>query len=134
MLLLACTWILLMFVHRPLTTSDLAFAITAMVSGWVLWTMVRNGWWLLSDRIAPAADVLVAWKELPAQLECFEAGEERLIGLVRYTASCPECAAAIELRYGDGLERRRLFGCCVESPQEHVFTFDRVTRRGKRVR
>ena len=62
------------------------------------------------------------------------AGDERVIGLVRYTATCPECSAAVELRYGEGHERRRLFGCCVESPQEHVFTFDRVTRRGRRIR
>lgn len=123
-----------LFVHRPLATSDLAFAVLAILISWVLAKAIRDGWWLLSDRIAPASELLVSWKEAPAQLESFRAGDERVIGLVRYTATCPECSAAVELRYGEGQERRRLFGCCVESPQEHVFTFDRVTRRGRRIR
>lgn len=134
MLLLAGTGWLHLYVHRPLATSDLAFAVLAAVGGWLLWGTIRNGWWLLADRIAPVSELLVSWKEAPAQLESFRAGNERVIGLVRYTATCLECAAAIELRYGEGNDRRRLFGCCVESPQEHVFTFDRVTRRGKRHR
>lgn len=104
------------------------------MGGWLLWGTIRNGWWPLADRIAPVSELLVSWKEAPAQLESFRAGNERVIGLVRYTATCLECAAAIELRYREGNDRRRLFGCCVESPQEHVFTFDRVTRRGKRHR
>lgn len=123
-----------LFVHRPLATSDLAFAVLAILVSWVLGKAIRDGWWLLSDRIALASDVLVNWKEAPSQLESFRAGDERVIGLVRYTATCPECSAAVELRYGEGQERRRLFGCCVESPQEHVFTFDRVTRCGRRIR
>lgn len=133
-LLLAGTGWLHLFVHRPLATSDLAFAVLAVLGGWILRGAIRDGWWLLDDRIAPASEVLVSWIEAPAQLESYRAGGERVIGLVRYTATCLECAAAVELRYGEGHERRRLFGCCVESPQEHMFTFDRVTRRGKRYR
>lgn len=134
MLLLAGIGWLHLYVHRPIATSDLAFAVLAVLGCWLLWGTIRDSWWLLADRIAPASEVFISWKEAPAQLESFRAGEERVIGLVRYTGTCPECAAAIELRYGEGNERRRLFGCCVESPQEHVFTFDRVTRRGKRYR
>jgi hypothetical protein len=128
--LLAVTVWLMLFVHRALTTADLAFFVVAAGMGWLLWDIVRQLWWLLADRIVPAADVLVGWNEPPAQLESFKLGDARIIGLVRYSATCPVCAAAVELRYGAGHERRRLFGCCVEAPQEHVFTFDRVTRRG----
>ncbi|MEJ8855925.1 hypothetical protein WKW79_15200 [Variovorax robiniae] len=129
-LLAAIVWLML-FVNRPVTTADLAFFVCAAGIGWVLWDFVRQLWWLLADRIVPAADVLVRWNEPPAQLESFKQGDARIIGLVRYSATCPVCAATVELRYGAGHERRRLFGCCVEAPQEHVFTFDRVTRQGK---
>lgn len=128
--LLAATVWLMLFVRRAPTTADLAFFVVAGGLSWLLWDIVRQLWWLLTDRIVPAADALVAWNESPAQLESFKLGEVRIIGLVRYSATCPVCAAAVELRYGTGHERRRLFGCCVEAPQEHVFTFDRVTRRG----
>ena len=60
-----------LFVHRPLATSDLAFAVLAILNSWVLAKGIRDGWWLLSDRIAPASEVLVSWKEAPAQLESF---------------------------------------------------------------
>lgn len=129
-LLAAIVWLML-FVNRAVTTADLAFFIIAAGIGWILSEFARQLWWLLADRIVPAADLLVSWNEPPAQLESFKQGDARVIGLVRYSATCPVCAAAVELRYGAGHERRRLFGCCVEAPQEHVFTFDRVTRRGR---
>lgn len=125
---------LVMSVRRPVTTADLSFLAVSASVGWVLWLGVRSLWWLLADRIIPASEILVRWSDDAAQVESFKEGTSRLIGLVRYSAICPVCAAAIELRYGEGAERRRLLGCCVEAPQEHVFTFDRVTRRGRRIR
>lgn len=127
--LVLVVWMML-FVKRPVTTADLAFFVFASGLGWMLWISIRDLWWLLADRIIPASAVLLSWSEESAQLECFKDGNVRFIGLVRYSATCPVCAAAVELRYGEGQEHRRLFGCCVEAPQEHVFTFDRVTRRG----
>jgi hypothetical protein len=131
--LVAAVWLML-FVRQQVTTADLAFLVFGAGLGWMLWNSIRSLWWLLADRIIPVADVLLEWSEAPAQLESFKDGNARIIGMVRYSATCPVCAAAVELRYGEGNERRRLFGCCVEAPQEHVFTFDRVTRRGRRVR
>lgn len=131
--LMALVWLMLS-ATRPVTTSDLVFLIFTAGIGWVLWMSARSLWWLLADRIVPASEVLLSWREDPAQVESFKGGRARLIGLVRYSATCAVCTAAIELRYGEGHERRRLFGCCVEAPQEHVFTFDRVTRRGRRIR
>ncbi|MDP4078797.1 hypothetical protein [Acidovorax sp. A1169] len=134
LLLLVATGGLHLLMDRPLRTADLAFAIFAFGIGWFMLDQIRTTWWLLEDRIIPAPDGLVRLTEEPAQLESFKVDQGRVIGLVRYTANCPVCAAAVELRYGQGHERRRLFGCCVEAAQEHLFTFDRVTRRGTRVR
>ena len=132
-LLAVVVWLML-FVKRPVTTADLAFLVFTAGLGWIFWLSVRSLWWLLSDRIIPASELLLNWSEEPAQVESFKDGKARFIGLVRYGATCPVCAAAVELRYGEGTQRRRLFGCCVEAPQEHVFTFDRVTRLGRRAR
>ncbi|GKS98826.1 hypothetical protein AVKW3434_05580 [Acidovorax sp. SUPP3434] len=122
-----------LFENRPLSTLDLAFVMFVVGIGWVTWDFIRTTWWLLADRIIPASEMLISWGEPPAQLESFKESGTRLIGLVRYSATCPECAAAIELRYGQAHQRRRLFGCCVEAPHEHVFTFDRVKRQGWRI-
>ena len=73
-----------LYVHRPLATSDLAFAVLAILGCWLLWGTIRDSWWLLADRIAPASEALISWKEAPAQLESFRTGEERVIGLLRH--------------------------------------------------
>ena len=116
--LAAFAWLML-FLNRPVTTGDLAFFVFAAGIGWMLWEFVRGLWWLVADRILPASDILLGWSEASAQLESFKDGNTRIIGLVRSSATCPVCAAAVELRYGEGHERRKLFGCCVEAPHPH---------------
>jgi len=109
---------LMLFVRRRVTTADLALLIVAIGMARALWILLGSGpWWLLDDRIVPASDVLLHWREEPAQLENFKEGAVRLFGLVRYSAICPICAAKVELRYGEGNERRRLFGGCGEAPK-----------------
>ncbi len=77
-----------------------------------------------------APELMVALNETSAQLELFRDGDLRLIRLVRYTSPCPVCGATIHLENGDPDYPRRLVGRCSESPREHIFSFDRVTRRG----
>jgi hypothetical protein len=118
-------------IQRPMTTSDLFGLVMLMAVSWIFWRFCVRPWmWLLEDRIVPTAEVLCGWKEDPAQLELARQGEYRYLRLVRYGGVCPICAGRIELRYGQGPSRRRLFGCCTEAPQDHVYTFDRVTRLG----
>lgn len=98
-------------------------------------------WWffarplvvLVYDRIVPAFELLTEIREDPCQLELRKASQGRAIRVVRYSGTCPICAGRIELEYGFGDQRRRLFGCCTEAPRKHVFTFDRVTLQGRRV-
>jgi len=90
-------------------------------------TLVR----LFDDRIVLAYEPLTNIKEKSAQLELLRDGDLRIIRLVRYTASCPICGVTIYLEDGAPDFRRRLVGRCYESPREHVFSFDRVTRRGR---
>ena len=125
------------FTHlrRPIQTADLANLLMLAVLAWVVWrTFVRPMDWLLEDRIIHARDLWVAWSEESAQLELTkdEKGLRRL-QLVRYTAVCPVCSGTVELRYAQGPNKRRLLGCCAEAPHDHVFSFDRVSRRGQRL-
>lgn len=122
----------MLYSSRPVQARDLALLFITIGLSWYLSVeTLRPYLWLVDDRIVRAPSALAAWNEDPAQLEMFKEEDHRIVGLVRYTAVCSICAAGVELRYGYGENRRRLFGRCMESPQEHVFTFDRVTREGR---
>lgn len=130
LLLVGGVWTMTL-VARPIQTNDLALMLMAVGIGWATWLFVlRPLVRLLDDRIATAAELLTGWSEDPCQLDMAKDAERRYIRLVRYSGVCPICAGKIELRYGQGVQSRRMFGCCSEAPQEHRFTFDRVTRRG----
>ncbi len=48
-----------------------------------------------------------------------------------YSAKCSICDGRVEVQ-GGGLQFPfRLVGRCIESPREHVFSFDHVTRTGR---
>lgn len=124
------------YFRRPVQTADLASLVVVAILAWFVWrTLVRPTMWLLEDRIIPATELWVAWNEENAQLELAtdEFGHRRL-QLVRYTAVCPVCAGTLELRYSQGPNSRRLLGCCTEAPHDHVFSFDRISRLGSRIR
>lgn len=57
-----------------------------------------------------------------------------VIRLVRYAATCRRCKAKLELYDGGKEFPNRLVGRCYENPAEHVYSFDRFTRRGSRLR
>lgn len=133
MLVLVFLWAMMGLQH-PLTGGELASMVMLVIFALVIWRFwARPLMWLLEDRIIPAPMLLTAMTEDDCQLEMPKEQGVRYIRLVRYGGACPVCAGSIELRYGQGSQLRRLFGCCTESPQEHVFSFDRVTRRGKRI-
>ena len=121
--------------RRPLQTADLASMLLVVVLWWAIWrSSIRPVIWLIDDRIALASELWVGWGEQNAQLELtMDANNRRRLQLVRYAAVCPICAGTVELRYSQGVNRRRLVGCCNEVPHEHVFTFDRILRTGRRL-
>lgn len=135
LLISALVGIAYMYARHPLQTADMASILAISALSWVVWrTWVRPIMWLVEDRIIPATEAWVGWNEESAQLELAkDSDKQRRLQLVRYTAVCPICAGTIELRYSQGPNRRRLLGCCNEAPHEHVFTFDRVLRRGRRL-
>jgi hypothetical protein len=57
----------------------------------------------------------------------------RVLELVIYKADCPICGNDVSVVKGKGKFKGRLIGECDESPREHVFSFDHVTKKGKRL-
>lgn len=118
---------------HSIQTSELILILGLIFIGAAYWHVVVRPWvLLLDDRIVLDINFFTSLMEESAQLDMAKDDKHRYIRLVRYTATCPVCAGNIELRYGTGENKRRIFGCCSEVPQEHVFTFDRVTKVGQR--
>ncbi|UPG89500.1 hypothetical protein L2Y96_19200 [Luteibacter aegosomaticola] len=91
-------------------------------------------WDLPTLRVTIAPDWLISTKQMYAQFRLTRDSEKKAGGrfsLVRFYASCPVCAGAIEVREGGTAFPGRLVGCCSDSPREHVFSFDAVTQRGR---
>lgn len=53
---------------------------------------------------------------------------------IKYASQCPVCEAEVLLDKGEPDFPRRIVGRCQESPREHVYSFDRVTKTGMRLR
>lgn len=60
--------------------------------------------------------------------------QAKSIKAVRYTTTCPICGAKAAAKSGGWEFRGRIVGRCDDAPVEHVFSFDHVTRGGKRLR
>jgi hypothetical protein len=75
-----------------------------------------------------------------AQLRAKKLGKKRKNGkqyrtleLVIYKADCPICGNKVSVVAGKGEFKRRLIGECDESPREHAFSFDHVTKKGRKL-
>lgn len=118
-------------VPQKVTTREIALFPLIIAFPYVVWVwLVVPCIRLFEDRIVLAYELLMTFKEKPAQLELLRVGDTSFIRLVRYTAPCPICGATIYLEKGEPDYPRRLVGCCYDSPREHVFSFDRVTQKG----
>lgn len=116
----------------------LVLVATAVAAGYFAWIMVSDVGRLGNKRIIMAPDILIGFREYGVQLELTRidstpAAASRL-GLVRYAATCPICGAKVQVESGGREFHGRLVGRCQESPDEHVFSFDRVSRSGKSLR
>jgi len=120
---------------RPITTRELTTFIAIFALPFTVWYILIGPWVrLFDDRIIAAPDWLLAFSERSAQLELYRKDDLRLIRLVSYTTPCPVCGSTVYLDSGYPDYPRRLVGRCSESPREHIYSFDRVTRKGKVLR
>ncbi len=110
-----------------------------IVSGGMFWAFFTSPLFSVpTTKIVMAPSWMVPLKETNAQLEIKKIGTNaetgyaiRELRLVVYSAKCPICDGRIEVQSGGIQFPFRLVGKCNESPREHVFSFDHVTRTGK---
>jgi hypothetical protein len=57
----------------------------------------------------------------------------RALQLVVYRAECPICGNDVLIEKGKYAHKGRLVGVCDESPREHIFSFDHVTKHGHKI-
>ncbi|MDD5581275.1 MAG: hypothetical protein PHY16_18650 [Methylobacter sp.] len=92
----------------------------------------------LTNRIIAAPILLQPSNMTNAQIECLATNTIRestgkpirKLRIVSYASTCPLCKSRIEVEKGGKEFHHRLIGRCLESPQEHVYSFDRVLRIG----
>ncbi len=127
-----CGWLLLAILTSDLPARQifkisvtlLTFAglVTAMV--WPLYLLIDQGIVMAPDILQmtiPDAHVLILRKE----------GDESVLRMVRYTATCPLCGGVVTIAKGRGPYRHRYVGICKHNSVEHLFSFDHVLRRGR---
>jgi len=125
-------WLLLTFWLSTLPARTI-FQWTVMIlsfSGllaWWVWPLYR----LVDQGIIMAPTILQLKTPDYHILVIRREGEERVIRMLRYTATCPFCKGAVEIQQGRGLHRRRFVGVCNRNAVEHIFSFDHVLCRGR---
>lgn len=133
--MLGTIWLAFMQVRpESINSKTVVSSLTLLGIAYFLWTgFIRPMKHLAEDRII-CADGAEAFKEQAGQLELVRSNGVRTIHLVRYSSTCAVCGATVAVEKGEPDFPRRLVGRCAESPREHVFSFDRVTRRGRLLR
>lgn len=60
--------------------------------------------------------------------------KDKSVKAVHYTATCPRCKGKVFAKSGGLSFWGRIVGRCENSPIEHIYSFDHVTRKGKALR
>jgi hypothetical protein len=100
----------------------------------VMWPIYR----VLQYRVIRAPDIIAPSNFENILLELRSLAEHEGRGkrfvISTYKATCPKCGHPISLSGGKLSYFGRIVGRCTESPREHIYSFDHVTRRGQRLR
>lgn len=132
-ILILGTWISTANSTTPLSARDLLLIAALIVAPLATLRYLEQSLQLFEDRIVLASELLLAWREDGATIEVVRSGREETPNTLlvrRYTATCLVCGSMVKLDKGDPDFPGRIVGRCTESPREHVFSFDRVTRSG----
>ena len=130
-------WLVLFHRKEPITGQDLTLLTMGVVIPWAATRYFSQIFRIFEDRIMIAPDWMLAWKETGATVEISRAADLDLPSTIyvhRYSATCPICGWMVKPDRGEPEYPGRIIGRCEENPREHVFSFDRSTRKGRRLR
>lgn len=128
--------LLLVLSPRPLTTIDLALIIFAGLAVWCCKREIEHVTRWADDQIVMTPESMLGFRERSVCLELYrpQADAPKRARMAKYVAQCPTCGGQILLDYGEPDFPRRIVGRCENSPREHVFSFDKATLSGYRLR
>lgn len=135
-ILVVLAWLVLWHRTTPLTGQDivlLALAVGFPVGAYKHFSGIFR---LFDHRIMLASEWFLSWKELGATVEISRSKDPdapSTIHVHRYSAECPICGWMVKLDKGEPDFPGRIVGRCEENPCEHVFSFDRSTKQGRRL-
>lgn len=132
-------WFILGRGKLPLTSQDVTLLSAGIGSLLYCRHVFRRLWAFMEDRIMLAPDHLVGISEFGVCIELHkedfkDKSSPRILRLVKYLAECPICGAEVLIDKGEPDFPRRLIGRCQENPREHIFSFDRITKTGNKLR
>ena len=126
-------WLILWYRKEPVTGQDLVVMAMAIGLPWGAYWHFSRIFRLFEDRIMIAPDWMLAWKEFGATVEINRSKDTEApstIHVHRYSTKCPICEWMVKLDRGEPDFPCRIVGRCEEHPREHVFSFDRSSKRG----
>jgi len=121
--------------------TSISFYYVAILIGaiWFLVDKVNRFNRFTEDRIIMASDYFMSWDETSILQEIVTVNDEKgnflhkKVQLTKYVGVCPLCSSQVELAKGEPDFSRRIIGRCKESPREHIFSFDRITKLGSNI-
>lgn len=116
---------------KPSTLASIFSLIMVFVFMAVICLWIKR-WYgtLIDDRIVLISSANVIGDFEGASLEFDYRSAKPSVQLHRYVSDCPICNGKVRLSDGGSSYPARLVGRCVDSPREHVYSFDRVTLEG----
>lgn len=133
LLYLICVSLVLVRSGQTFTSFDFFILLTNGLFTWNAWKKwfqpILN---IPESRVIKAPLGFLALSELDAEIEMYrDKHRNQITRFTRFTSVCPICTSDIVLREGMPDQKAPLVGRCVESPYDHVYSFDRVTLKGK---
>ena len=135
-ILVLLSWFLLLHRTTPLTGQDIVLLALAICFPVVAYKHFSGIFRLFDQRIMLASEWFLSWKEIGATVEInrsLDPEAPSTINVHRYSAECPICGWMVKLDKGEPDFPGRIVGRCEENPREHVFSFDRSSKRGQRL-
>ncbi|MFT5852620.1 MAG: hypothetical protein ACI87J_002598 [Colwellia sp.] len=121
-----------------LSTTNIAIFIAIIFSVLCSFLILKPFYSAMKNRISIAPNWLLKLNVTSAQIRAVKTKHKRENGkyiralqFVVYKADCPICGSEVIIEKGKYAHKGRLVGVCDESPREHVFSFDHVTKKGK---
>lgn len=143
LLVLTIVWFWLVIVAMGASSTAIAFLKLGLVGGLTALIFYSLFAWqlrLVANRVALAPMLLQPWSgnDYLLELRKRNGAKRNTLYLIRYTADCPICVEqgkdSIHVASGRLDFFGRLVGRCDHAPNEHVFSFDHISRKGRFLR